>query len=194
MERSYSEKFEEYHTDMDLLHNKNTNFLSSKGAHLAYVLTILIGYISLKSLGFSNEKDIWTVCNVVHGVISFTLLHWIKGNPDSATQGIYDGLTLYEQIDAGVSWTWNKKFLMLVPSFLTLGSLIVAEYEPIYVIANLPIFVILLVAKLPQMHRVRILGINSTPGIDNKVTYSPERAGGVRTSPRLSSRKRTHTK
>jgi hypothetical protein len=46
------------------------------------------------------------------------MFHWVKGCPDDSTQGEYNGLTLYEQIDAGVSWTANKKFLILVPTVL----------------------------------------------------------------------------
>ncbi len=46
------------------------------------------------------------------------MFHWIKGCPDDSTQGEYNGLTLYEQIDAGVPWTRTKKFLILVPTLL----------------------------------------------------------------------------
>ena len=28
----------------------------------------------------------------------------MKGNPDTRTQGAYDGLTVWEQIDAGTPW------------------------------------------------------------------------------------------
>jgi hypothetical protein len=35
---------------------------------------------------------------------------------------------------------------------------------------------ICVVGKFPQMHRVRIFGINSTPGIDEPMEYSPDRA------------------
>lgn len=50
--------------------------------------------------------------------ITFVIFHWIKGNPDFSTQGEYAADTLYEQIDAETAWTWNKKFLMLVPTVL----------------------------------------------------------------------------
>jgi hypothetical protein len=60
--------------------------------------------------------DCWTATNVAHGLVTFIIFHWIKGSPDESTQGEYNGLTLYEQIDAGVPWTTSKKFLMLVPT------------------------------------------------------------------------------
>jgi hypothetical protein len=46
------------------------------------------------------------------------MLHWVKGAPDDSTQGVYNGLTLYEQIDGGVPWTDTKKFLILIPTIL----------------------------------------------------------------------------
>lgn len=78
-------------------------------------------------------------------------------------------MTLFEQIDAGTPWTITKKFLMLVPTLLTWMSCYAADYKPFYLIINLSIFFICLIAKMPQMHGVRILGINSTPGIDNPI-------------------------
>ena len=49
---------------------------------------------------------------------TFILFHWIKGSPDENTQGEYNSLTFWEQLDAGVPWTYNKKFLTLVPTLL----------------------------------------------------------------------------
>lgn len=103
------------------------------------------------------------------------MFHWIKGCPDDSTQGEYNGLTLFEQIDAGVPWTRTKKFLMLIPTLLTWISCYSANYTPVYVIVNCGIFFILIIAKIPAMHRVRLLGINSTPGIDTKIEYSPKK-------------------
>lgn len=93
----------------------------------------------------------------------------MKGNPDDTTQGEYNALTMYEQIDAGVPWTATKKFLMLIPTVLTWIACYAADYKPFYIIVNVAIFAICIIAKMPQMHGVRILGINSTPGIDNPI-------------------------
>lgn len=76
---------------------------------------------------------------------------------------------MYEQIDAGVPWTTTKKFLMLVPAVLTWIACFAADYKAFHIIVNVAIFLICIIAKLPQMHGVRILGINSTPGIDNPI-------------------------
>lgn len=65
----------------------------------------------------------------------------------------------------------------------------VADYKSIYVVVNCGIFAICLIAKLPGMHRVRILGINSTPGIDTNIDYTPSKTGGGST-PSAGSRKK----
>ena len=51
----------------------------------------------------------------------------------------------------------------------------VADYKPIYVIMNCGIFFILILAKIPQMHHVRLFGINSTVGIDTNIEYTPKK-------------------
>lgn len=111
------------------------------------------------------------------------MFHWIKGCPDDSTQGEYNGYTLYEQMDAGVPWTASKKFLMLIPTLITWMACYIANYRPTYIVVNCCIFVILIIAKIPEMHRVRIFGINSTAGIDTPIN-SAEIREGVINSPR----------
>ena len=41
---------------------------------------------------------------------------------------------------------------------------------------NCGIFFILIIAKIPQMHHVRLFGINSTVGIDTKIEYTPKKS------------------
>ena len=47
--------------------------------------------------------------------------------------------------------------------------MVASDYHPRYLAVNLPVCFILLLAKSPLMHRVRILHINATPGIDDNV-------------------------
>ena len=83
---------------------------------------------------------------------TFIFFHWIKGCPDDSTQGEYNGLTLFEQIDAGTPWTATKKFLMLMPTLLTWMSCHIANYVPFYIIVNCGIFLICIIAKIPGKH------------------------------------------
>lgn len=56
--------------------NKNTNWLSSRGAWAFYVGLILALWL-LISL-FVDPGLAWTWVHVIHGVVSFYLLHWVK--------------------------------------------------------------------------------------------------------------------
>jgi hypothetical protein len=70
---------------------------------------------------------------------------------------------------------------MLVPTVLTWVACYAADYKPFHIIVNVSIFLICIIAKMPQMHGVRILGINSTPGIDNPIQL-PEQGNETKKS------------
>ncbi len=185
--RSYSDKYIPGQSEYDLHTNKNAEWFSTTGVKFFYVVIVLLVWAALHVSSFFDFNDCWTLTNMIHGAVSYTALslcaelliidyqvtfvifHWIKGNPDDSSQGEYNALTLYEQIDAGTAWTTSKKFLMLVPTLLTWIACYAADFKPFYIIVNLGIFLICIIAKIPQMHGVRILGINSTPGIDTPV-------------------------
>jgi hypothetical protein len=172
--RSYSEKYLRGHTDTDLM-SKNTDWLNYPFAKLSYLIVVALIFFALHISQLLSHEDTWAALNVIHGVVTFIIFHWVKGNPDFSTQGEYAADTLYEQIDGMTPWTQNKKFLMLVPTVLTYIACHVADYKSIYVITNCGIFFILIIAKIPQMHHVRIFGINSTVGIDTKIEYTPDK-------------------
>mmetsp|Transcript_7458 Transcript_7458/g.7681 ORF Transcript_7458/g.7681 Transcript_7458/m.7681 type:complete len:185 (-) Transcript_7458:360-914(-) len=153
--------------------NRNVEWMDSPYTKTAYVVSILACWFFLHVSQFFTAAECWTATNVCHGVITFILLHWIKGCPDDSTQGVYNGDTLFEQMDDGTPWTANKKILMLMPALLTWISCHTADYQPIYLVVNIGMFVLLIIPKIPQMHHVRIFGINSTPGIDTKIEYNP---------------------
>jgi hypothetical protein len=67
---------------------------------------------------------------------------------------------LWEQIDEGEQYTPTRKFLMAFPVFLFLMSAHYTHYDLTMFCINLAVLAIQLIAKMPQMHRVRILGIN----------------------------------
>ncbi len=67
---------------------------------------------------------------------------------------------------------YSKKFLMLVPTVLTYMGCHYSSYKPYPIIVNCGMFLIMIIAKIPEMHRVRIFDINSTPGIDNPINIT----------------------
>ena len=158
----------------DLYKNKNVEWMTGTGTKACYLLFLFLVWGIFHVSQSMSAEDVCCVTNMIHGVATFIMFHWIKGCPDDSTQGEYNGDTLYEQIDAGIPWTNTKKFLMLVPALLCWISCHTANYKPLYVIVNMGIFTICLIAKIPEMHRVRIFGINSTPGIDTTIEYRPK--------------------
>ena len=57
---------------------------------------------------------------------------------------------------------------MLVPTTLLLVTLLTSNYDQRVMLINIPIWLITVVAKFPFMERVRLFGINSTPGVDDE--------------------------
>ena len=158
----------------DLYKNKNVEWMTGTGTKACYILFLFLVWGLLHVSRTLDAGEVWLVTNVIHGVSTFVFFHWIKGCPDDSTQGEYNGFTLYEQIDAGIPWTNTKKFLMLVPALVCWVACWAANYKPVPVVVNMGIFIICLIAKIPEMHRVRIFGINSTPGIDTPIEYTPK--------------------
>lgn len=47
--------------------------------------------------------------------ISYLMFHYVTGTPFESNAGVYDELTLWEQIDEGAQYTPAKKWLTSVP-------------------------------------------------------------------------------
>ena len=67
---------------------------------------------------------------------------------------------MWEQFDYGDQFTPSKKFLTVLPILMFLASTHYTHYDAtLFFINFVPLFVVL-VGKLPVMHRVRLFGIN----------------------------------
>jgi len=84
----------------------------------------------------------------------------LTGTPFETAQGEFDGLTLWEQMDNGQQFTPTKKYLTAVPIVFFLLSVHFTHYDATLFFINVLPLVIVLIAKLPAMHRVRFFGIN----------------------------------
>lgn len=109
--------------------------------------------------GVSREVS-WSLANLTYNVFSFIMFHWITGVPFELNQGEYEGLTLWEQIDGGDQFTRTRKFLLALPILFFLISTHFSYYDLPKFTVNIVACLINVVAKLPQMHKVRIFGIN----------------------------------
>lgn len=63
-------------------------------------------------------------------------------------------------MDSGQQLTRNRKFLAVVPVVLYLIALHTTDYQHPMLSLNTLAVTVLVVAKLPNMHKVRIFGIN----------------------------------
>ncbi len=71
--RTYSEKFLPGQTDLDLMQNKNADWISYPFAKLSYVIIVAVVWLVLHTSQLFSVKDEVTVVNVVHGVVSCRL-------------------------------------------------------------------------------------------------------------------------
>lgn len=69
-------------------------------------------------------------------------------------------MTFWEQIDDGVQGTATRKFFTVVPVVLFLLACHSTDFRRQPLGLNLLVVLVLVVAKMSSMHRVRIFGIN----------------------------------
>ena len=68
--------------------NLNTNWLNNRGVWVFYVGLILVSWLIIS--GWTDPGLAWTWVHVIHGLISYYLLHWTKGSPIQSDQGKWD--------------------------------------------------------------------------------------------------------
>ncbi|CAH1767699.1 4447_t:CDS:2, partial [Entrophospora sp. SA101] len=119
-----------------------------------------VNYKVFSSIPGVSSKASWTFTNLSYIFGSFIMFHWVKGVPFDFNSGAYDGLTLWEQIDNGAQYTPAKKYLTAVPIVLFLLSTHYTHYDVFTFLINFAFLLIALIAKLPQLHKVRLFGIN----------------------------------
>ncbi|CAG8461394.1 15103_t:CDS:2 [Funneliformis mosseae] len=142
--------------DQSALPNLNSNWVYDKGAWLVHIVLILCIKILFGSIPGVPSEASWTFTNLTYMLGSFLLFHWVKGVPFDFNSGAYDGLTLWEQIDNGAQFTPAKKYLTAVPIGLTHYT----HYDGITFLVNFILLIVVVIAKLPQLHKVRLFGIN----------------------------------
>jgi ORMDL family len=138
--------------------NKNTNWLNSKGAWAWYISLILTSWAVVSA--FVDPGMAWTYVHLLHSTVSYYCLHWMKGSPIQEDQGIYDHLTFWEQLDNEQYSTATRKMFAVIPVALFLLATHSSDYRRQPLALNLIAVVVLLVAKFPQLHKVRFFGIN----------------------------------
>ncbi|KAJ1960716.1 sphingolipid homeostasis protein orm1 [Dispira parvispora] len=146
--------------------NPNSQWVNNKGAWFSHIIYIVFLKYLFGIIPWVSRETSWTLTNWTYNISQYIMFHAIIGTPFEVEQGIYDGLTMWEQIDHGAQFTPTKKFLTVLPIFLFLLSTHYTNYDIFTFWINLIGLLIILVAKLPLMHRVRLFGINVVEGDD----------------------------
>ncbi|OHS96392.1 ORMDL family protein [Tritrichomonas foetus] len=139
--------------------NVNVEFIDNPVCWVFIVMLFLIQRVVLAGIGLS-ARTAWTIVNYTHGIISYVTFHFPTGDPFLG-DNCRDHLTFWEQIDDQMQFTQARKFLTILPIVFFLIAVDAAEWEPKWFWSNFVICFIIVVAKLPFLHQVRIFGIGS---------------------------------
>ncbi len=127
-----------------------------------YLGAIALAWLVLAGL-LDDAGLAWTYTHLLHGILTYYLFHWIKGTPfvdDASDHGRYQSLTFWEQVDDGQYATPHRKLLSLVPVGLFVLATHGTDFRKQPLGLNLVVVLVLLIAKLPALDKVRIFGIN----------------------------------
>ncbi|CAL8263319.1 unnamed protein product [Arctogadus glacialis] len=141
--------------------NPNTRVMSSRGMWLSYLLCIGLLHVILLSIPIVSVPVVWTLTNLIHNLCMYLLLHTVKGTPfETPDQGKARLLTHWEQMDYGLQFTASRKFLTITPIILYILTSFYTKYDRAHFVVNTVSLLVVLIPKLPQLHGVRIFGIN----------------------------------
>lgn len=139
-------------------------WFDSKGTWVAYLCMIIVFRIFISFVPGVNNSDAWTITNLVHAMGTWLAFHLSKGVPFTGSdQDKYAKLTMWEQLDQGIQFSPTKKLFTVVPIILFLITTHYTSYNFLLLAINLVALMVLLVSKLPRMHKVRLFGLNSGP-------------------------------
>ncbi|KAI5091189.1 ORM1-like protein 1 [Silurus meridionalis] len=141
--------------------NPNTRVMNSRGIWLTYALGVGMLHVVLLSIPFFSVPVVWTLTNVIHNLGMYVFMHAVKGTPfETPDQGKARLLTHWEQLDYGVQFTSSRKFFTISPIILYFLTSFYTKYDTAHFVINTASLLSVLIPKLPQLHGVRLFGIN----------------------------------
>ncbi|KAG1678044.1 hypothetical protein FOA52_000840 [Chlamydomonas sp. UWO 241] len=144
----------------EVIMNKNVSWVSHPAVLAWYAGLVVLAWLVMSSVT-PDTGMAWTYVHLLHGVLSYYLMHWMKGTPFAEDdQGQYCQQTFWEQLDNGVYGTYKRKLLTAVPVVLFLLATNGTDFRQQPLAANLIVVLVLVIAKLPALHKVRFFGIN----------------------------------
>ncbi|CAE6413400.1 unnamed protein product [Rhizoctonia solani] len=153
--------------DQSVYINRNSEWVNGKGAWIIHPMLTFAAKILIDVIPGVSQEASWTIVNLGYLLVSYIMFHGITGIPfhPDLHGGAYDDLTMWEQIDQGAQYTPAKKWLFTMPIALFLLSTHFTHYNPWLFTINFITLLLVLIPKLPQLHRqrVRFLVEDSTP-------------------------------
>lgn len=89
---------------------------------MIHIVLIVIGKMIVNEIPGISDAVKWTIVNLGYMLISYIMFHYSTGVPFESNAGVYDDLTLWEQIDNGAQYTPAKKYLTSVPIGLCVAA------------------------------------------------------------------------
>lgn len=154
----------------ELARNNNTEWIATAGWQLLVTYLAVIFMVFLVLLSFVPWRLVWTAVNGIHFVTTMVYMHWIKGSPNFYEQGEMNAMTFWEQLESTQGTAHAQQALLFVPTLLCYFACHFSSYDPNVCLCNILMWFVGLVAKLPFMNGVRLLGINRTTGIDDDIS------------------------
>jgi len=159
----------------ELARNEHTDWVEKGGFLLlgSYIGCICLFQILVLAV-FDSYNDIetlklywsWTVTHSIHCLVTTIYIHWLKGSMFDE-HGELAAMTLWEQLEGRSKILNVKRTLFIVPTVLCYAACHFSKYSYAVCTANIVLWIVQIMAKLPIMNGVRIFGINRTTGIDD---------------------------
>ncbi|PVU89839.1 hypothetical protein BB559_004906 [Furculomyces boomerangus] len=140
--------------------NMNSTWINLRGSWMTNIFIIVSFRVLFGIIPWISTRTAWTLTNLGYCLFQYIMFHGIVGTPFEVNQGEFDELTMWEQLDSGTQFTPSKKFLFAAPIVLFLVSTHYCNYDIYSFSISLVAVLIVLIAKLPALHRVRFFGIN----------------------------------
>ncbi|CAH7688727.1 ORMDL family-domain-containing protein [Phakopsora pachyrhizi] len=153
--------------------NLNADWVDHKGAWIIHLVLIIFGKILVDIIPGITQDVSWTTVNICYDLITYVMFHYVTGTPFESSGGVYDRLTMWEQIDMGAHYTPTKKWLTILPValFLLCTHYTRLDIYPFLFALNFSSTLCLtLLPKLPIFHRLRFRFFEGLIGWSNSIT------------------------
>ncbi|KAM5128323.1 LOW QUALITY PROTEIN: ORM1-like protein 1 [Callospermophilus lateralis] len=127
--------------------NPNTCVMNNRGMWLTYALGVGLLHICLLSIPSFSVPVAWNLKNIIHNLPQYVFLHAVKGTPFETPDQ-----------DKARLLTSSWKVLTISPTILYFLTSF-TKYDSTY-FTNTASLLSVLIPQMPQLHGIRIFGIN----------------------------------